>query len=113
MAVLSDEQIAEIRKRHERALADIQNNFGAAYSTRITQDSYSIHADRAALLAHIAAQPKVPASSGWEPISTVPDRDDLLWFCRGNTYAGPVVPCGDEADYWDWWCYANPPPLPE
>lgn len=44
--------VSEIRARHEKSKADIQNNFGAAYSSRIEQDSYSIHEDRAALLAH-------------------------------------------------------------
>ncbi len=45
--------VREIRTRHEQAKQDIQNNFGAAYSTRITQDSFSIHQDRATLIAYI------------------------------------------------------------
>ena len=48
--------IEEVRKRHEQALADIQNNFGAAYSTRIAQDKFSIHEDRATLLAALDAR---------------------------------------------------------
>ena len=37
------------RKRHEATKAEIQNNFGAAYSSRIT-DSYQIHCDRGSLI---------------------------------------------------------------
>jgi hypothetical protein len=44
------ETVKRLRERHDQAVADIQNNFGAAYSSRIKQDSYSIHQDRAALL---------------------------------------------------------------
>jgi hypothetical protein len=47
---LPDGELAKVERRHEKAKADIQNNFGAAYSTRIEQDSYSIHQDRAILL---------------------------------------------------------------
>jgi len=53
---LTPKQLAAIKQRHEKAKDDILNNMGAAYSTRIEEDSYSIHADRAALLAHIDAQ---------------------------------------------------------
>ncbi len=42
--------VAEIEKRHLITEDDIRNNFGAAYSTRITQDVYSLHKDRATLL---------------------------------------------------------------
>jgi len=49
------EQIAEIQKRDAEAHEDIHNNFGAAYSSRISQDSYSIHKDRATLLRAVQA----------------------------------------------------------
>jgi len=41
--------IDEIEKRHEQTISEIQNNFGAAYSSRIT-DAYQIHKDRGELL---------------------------------------------------------------
>lgn len=49
----------------------------------------------------------------WEPIATIPECDDLMWFCRGDAYEGPREMHGDEADYFDWWCYAKPPSLPK
>lgn len=48
----------------------------------------------------------------WQPMNTVPECDDELWFCRGDTFEGPRAPRMDDVDYWDWWCYAVPPPLP-
>lgn len=51
---MSNQKLSEIRKRHDRAVSDIQHRFGAAYSTRIEQDSYSIHKDREYLLGLIA-----------------------------------------------------------
>jgi len=48
----------------------------------------------------------------WEPISTRPDTDDLMWFCRGNVTDGPRPSAYDDADHWDFWCYAVAPPLP-
>ncbi len=51
--------------------------------------------------------------NAWQPIHTIPDCDDLLWLCRGDTFEGPRAPQLDDADYWDWWCYAKPPSLPK
>jgi|SRR5882757_2213496 len=48
----------------------------------------------------------------WQSMFTVPDCDDELWFCRGDTFEGPRPPRMDDVDYWDWWCYAEPPILP-
>lgn len=48
----------------------------------------------------------------WSEICTRPDSNDLMWFCRGDTYDGPREPQYDDADYWDYWCYARPPSLP-
>lgn len=49
----------------------------------------------------------------WEPISTLDMSDDLIWLCRGDTVEGPRPPQVDDYDYWDWWCYAESPPLPD
>ena len=51
---MTPQQLIAIKQRHEKAKDDILNNMGAPYSTRIEQDSYTIHADRAALLALLA-----------------------------------------------------------
>lgn len=48
----------------------------------------------------------------WQPIHTRPECDDLMWFCRGDTVDGPRIMKLDDADYWDWWCYCESPPLP-
>lgn len=45
--------LEELKARHAKAEADIQNNFGAAYSSRIEQDSYSIHQDRGWLITRL------------------------------------------------------------
>lgn len=55
---------------------------------------------------------KAPAENEWQSIHTAPDSDDLLWFCRGDTFEGPRKHWFDDADYWDWWCYTKPPSLP-
>lgn len=52
-------KLAEVERRHEKAEHDIRNNFGAAYSSRIEQDSYSIHSDRATLLRILRTRPEV------------------------------------------------------
>lgn len=50
----------------------------------------------------------------WQSIHTRPDTNDLMWFTRGDTVDGPRQPSPDDADCWDFWCYAKAPmPLPE
>ncbi len=48
----------------------------------------------------------------WQDIGTLPDCDDELWFAIGDSIEGPRAPQVDDADRWQWWCYAVPPPLP-
>jgi len=60
---MEDEKLKAIRERHEHTVAEIQNNFGAAYSSRIT-DSYQIHLDRKYLLDRLTARPATAGSEG-------------------------------------------------
>lgn len=63
-----------------------------------------------------AAESRASAASEqvekWEDISTLPDSNDLVWLCNGNTFEGPREPQLDDCDYWTHWCYAKPPALP-
>lgn len=60
--------------------------------------------------------PEAPAldpGTEWQPIVTRPDSNDLMWFCRGDTFDGPREPEYDDVDRWDYWCLALPPQLPD
>lgn len=73
--------LTAIRKRHAKAKEDVLNNMGAAYSTRIEEDSYSIHADRAALLALLDAPEVLDPQVDHDAIDSVRAH---LEYCHKN-----------------------------
>lgn len=77
-------------------------------SARVAQDNIAVRGE----LARARARELLSEAPDWEPISTLDMSDDLIWLCRGDTVEGPRPPQVDDYDYWDWWCYAESPPLP-
>jgi hypothetical protein len=52
-------------------------------------------------------------NSGWQDMGSFPsDRDDLIWLCKGDSVDGPRSPQIDDPDIYEWWCFADSPPLP-
>jgi hypothetical protein len=50
---------------------------------------------------------------GWQQMNTLPDSNDLVWLRRGDAVEGPREPKDDDVDYWDLWCYCEPPAAPQ
>lgn len=98
----------------------INSHFRQEPHARVSIPARPDHDDDLRLVQYIAEQERALTAApvdharaeAWEPISTMPLCDDEMWFCRGDVFEGPRPPNADEADYWDWWCYAKPPKLP-
>lgn len=49
----------------------------------------------------------------WRDIMQMRLSDDLMWFAKGDSIEGPRRPEHDDYDRWQWFCLAEPPPMPE
>ena len=51
---------------------------------------------------------------GWQPTTTLPDSDDLVWLCHSasRSIEGPRPPHQEDVDSFDLWAPCVAPPLP-